>query len=103
MNINYSKRNKVLDMVAGIDHGILKDCGDLSLIDDMDRAKLAWWIYNNFCIGDYRENLHIREIDLISNGRGGPFIDKESGMTVAAAIASAGGMPVPEKGKANKR
>ena len=51
------RKNKSLDTVAEIERAIQTHCDGLCMDDDNDRAQLSWWIYNNFCRGDYRENL----------------------------------------------
>lgn len=50
-----STRNQTLELVMKIDEALAAECGSLSLDQHIDRAKLSWWIFNNFCTGDWRE------------------------------------------------
>lgn len=62
------RKNKSIEAITGIEMAIQQECADLSMADDNDRAQMSIWIYNNFCLGDYRENLHKR----ILRGESGP-------------------------------
>lgn len=50
-----STRNQTLELVGKIDEALSLECAELAMDQHIDRAKMAWWIYTNFCIGDYRE------------------------------------------------
>lgn len=40
--------NKEIRVVDEIEQKIAKECKELVLNDESDRAELAWWIYQNF-------------------------------------------------------
>lgn len=50
-------KNKTLELIGDIDEKISDDCKGLSMDDDTDRAKMAWWIHQTFLTGDFRLNL----------------------------------------------
>lgn len=51
---NPISKNKVLVAVNDIDMLIQRMCPDLNTADEKDRAKLAWWIFQELISGDYR-------------------------------------------------
>jgi hypothetical protein len=56
------KSNKTLVSIAAIEAVLCRDLGSLCMDNEHDRAKMAWWIFETFCQGDYRENLHDMEV-----------------------------------------
>lgn len=73
------KQNKTLVSIAAIESVLSRDLGSLCMDNEHDRAKMAWWIFETFCQGDYRENLHDmevansnKEMRTLNLGSGGP-------------------------------
>lgn len=54
-------KNKTLEAVCGIEEALATDCSKMNLADEADRAKMAWWIFNNFGEGDLMGKIIRRE------------------------------------------
>jgi len=48
--------NKTLGYIGDIEKELGK-LGSFNLDDEYDRAQVAMWIFKNFCVGDWRDNL----------------------------------------------
>ena len=44
--------NKSMQVLAGIEQEISKECKGLNMQDPDDRVTMAWWVYQNFVIAD---------------------------------------------------
>lgn len=58
-----NERNKTLETIGVIERAIANQADSFCMDDDNDRAQMAVWIYNNFCVGDYRLNLKIEHVE----------------------------------------
>lgn len=74
--------NQTLNILNDIENAIVTECAKLDLGSHEDRARLSWWIFNNFVAKDYRVTFGkiknpSSEVNVVPIRKVGPFPGKE--------------------------
>lgn len=55
-------RNATLEVIVAIEIALDNECKDMQMNEPKDRARLAWWIHENFIDGDFQGRAVRREV-----------------------------------------